>query len=492
MKKIAIIRFWFEGNSFSPALARRADFESREWVSGDAAVELYTGMGVETGAAVDFLRDHEDIEGHFIFCAAAYPAGPMEAGLFADILARVRDGLAAQAWDGVYVSLHGSSVCQDEPEPEVTLLKAVREITGDIPLAATFDLHANLSPEIAGLADIVAGYKTHPHVDMVETGTKALGLLRRAMLGEIRPSVTIVPAEFAPTSFNMRTEAGPMADMAALAREAEAVNDFHDVTAFGGFVLTDSPHTGAAVSVCAEAGSTRARPVAEHLAAAFRGLAPRFHVHLPPPQTLLREIRDQESKGPVAVLEPSDNVFSGGVGDTPGLLRAVLEVMSDIPSVFAFFCDPGVAAAAHANGLGATMECALGGRLSRDYGDPVQITARVETLTDGRFQNIGPMEKGLPVDLGKTAVLSVAEVRIIVTSRNGPVNDMAYFHLHGIELAATRFVFVKAKNHFRAAFTEHFERIVETETKGPAPSDVLSLPYRYAPRERLAAGKQAE
>jgi len=492
MKKIAIIRFWYEGNSFSPVPACRDDFERREWASGDAAARLYTGKGVEIGAAVDFLRDHNDVEGDFVFCVAAYPAGPIEAGLFGDFLEHIRNGLAGQNWDGVYISLHGSTVCQDELTPEVTLLKAVREITGDVPVAATFDLHANMSPEIAGLADIVAGYKTHPHVDMYETGAKALGLLRRSMLGEIKPGVTIVPAEFAPVSHNMRTDTGPMADIAALAREAETANGFYDVTPFGSFVLADSPHTGATISVCAEAGSVQARSVAESLSAAYKNLAPRFHVYLPAPEKLLPEILETELTGPVAVLEPSDNVFSGGVGDTPGLLKAVLDILPDIPSVFAFFWDPNLAARAHAAGLGASLKCTLGGRLGSQYGKPVSVTGEVEKLTNGSFENTGPMEKGLSVDLGNTAVLRVGEVRIIVTSRNGPVNDMAYFRLHGIELTATRFVFVKAKNHFRAAFTPHFERIFEIETRGPAPSDVSTLPYRYAPRERLAVGKRSE
>ncbi|HJM91914.1 MAG TPA: M81 family metallopeptidase, partial [Alphaproteobacteria bacterium] len=80
MKKIAILRFWYEGNSFSPAPAMLADFQRREWLAGAEAATFYAGKGVETGAAVDFLQAHDDIEGHFLRCAAAYPAGEVEAG----------------------------------------------------------------------------------------------------------------------------------------------------------------------------------------------------------------------------------------------------------------------------------------------------------------------------------------------------------------------------------------------------------------------------
>ena len=96
MKKIAILRFWYEGNSFSPAPAMLADFQRREWLAGVEAATFYAGKGVETGAAVDFLQAHDDIEGHFLRCAAAYPAGEVEAGLFPGFIDEVVDRLRGQ------------------------------------------------------------------------------------------------------------------------------------------------------------------------------------------------------------------------------------------------------------------------------------------------------------------------------------------------------------------------------------------------------------
>jgi microcystin degradation protein MlrC len=192
----------------------------------------------------------------------------------------------------------------------------------------------------------------------------------------------------------------------------------------------------------------------------------------------------------MAVLEPSDNAFSGGAGDSPGLLRAAIELAPDVPSVFASFWDPDLVARAAAAGPGAAIDCAFGGRLSGHYGAPVRATGVVERLTDGRFVNAGPMEKGLAVDLGPSAVIRVGEIRIVVASRNAPVNDPAYFALHGIDLDAVSLVYAKAKNHFRAAFAERFDAIVETETPGPAPSDISGLPYRHAPPARLRFGRK--
>ena len=489
MKRIAIIRFWYEGNAFSPIAARRADFAAREWLAGKEALRFYEGTGLETGAAVEFLRNHSDVEGRFVFCAAAYPAGPMEAGLFGEVLQEVQGGLESGHWDGAYVSLHGAAVCADADQPEIALLRVVRTAIGPAPLAASFDLHANLSPEVVDLADIVVGYKTYPHTDIYDTGAKALSLLYSAMYGEITLRTTVVPAGVAPGSFNMRTNAGPMAEIAAMARAEEASGGFYDVTPFGGFVYADSRHAGASASVCAEAGSREAEAAAQRIAAAFRTRAARFQVHLPAPQPVLEELSASENGGPIAVLEPSDNPFSGGAGDTPGLLRAVLQTVPDQPSVFAFFWDPALVMRAQREGVGAKLHCSLGSRLDVRAGPPVAVDAVVEALTDGRFVNKGPMEKGMAVGLGRTAVLRVAAVRVIVTSRNAPVNDMGYFRLHGIDLAETRVVYAKAKNHFRAAFAEHFARIVEVETLGPAPSDLCTLEFRHVPPQRLGCPK---
>jgi microcystin degradation protein MlrC len=489
MKKIAILRFWYEGNSFSPAPAAFADFQRREWLAGAEAAAFYAGKGVETGAAVDFLHAHDDIEGHFLRCAAAYPAGEVEAGLFPGFIDEVIAGLRGQHWDGVYASLHGATVAADMLGCETQLLEKIRAAVGPIPIAASFDIHGNLDPRIGDLADIVVGYKTHPHVDMYDTGWKAMTLLRRAMAGEIQPTAIIRPVDFAPTSHNMRTAAGPMADMVGLAAKAEARLELFDVSVFGGFPYADSPHTGASISVCYNGERDDLAVVLEELDQAYRGRADRFDMVLPDPGAVIAAARQGQHGGRVAVVEPSDNVFSGGAGDTPGLLRAAIEQAPDTDAVFAFFWDPDLAKRAHEAGMGATLDCAFGGRLSDQFGAPVHTKGVVDTLTGGRFKNHGPMEKGLMVELGPTAVIRVGGIRIIVTSRCVPINDPAYFELHQIDLADYALVYAKAKNHFHAAFADQFDAIIDVETKGPAPSDISTLSFKHAAIDRLRFGR---
>ncbi len=480
VKQIAIIRFWYECNAFSPIKATKEAFLKREWVIGSAAKEFYRNTNVEVAAVEDFIAGTSGIEAHYIFCAAAYPAGPIEEGLFNEILDHISAGLNDRKWDGIYLSLHGSAVSIEEPQADFTLLRFVRDIIGPkVPIAVSFDLHANLNPEIGELADIVCGYKTYPHVDMLETAAKALDLLGKTMANEIAPRTRIVAAGFAPSSFNMSTAQEPMADMMARAKQLAREKGYYDVSVLGGFIYADTVDTGASITICAD---TNAMPDALKLAGIFRSKATQLDSKLPPAAIQLSKINHLLNQGaldhPIAIMEPSDNIFSGGAADTPGLLKAALESDISHPSLFAFFWDPGIVQAAIGAGIGGNMICKIGGRLTSVFGSSVEVSAKIENLTDGKFTNLGPMEKNLRVDLGPTAVLKIRNLSVIVTSENIPVNDTAYFNLHGLKLDDYCVVYIKAKNHFRSAFEHRFSQIVAVETPGPAATDLSSFDFR--------------
>ena len=470
--RIAIARLWHEGNSFTPVHTRLADFRHREWCIGADAAAFYKSTRTELGAAVDFFAAHRELTPIYLRCAAAGPGGAVEESELQKIIDEIVDGVRKANADGLYISLHGALIGSATLLADVVLLKQVREALGQKPLAVSFDLHANLDPVIALIADIVVGYKTHPHVDMYETGWKALELLERALRGEIRPVVAIAKAGAILPSFNMRTTDGPMAEIEALAANFTS-GRILDVTPFGGFAYGDSPAAGAAVSVTAD--GDRAEALAKEMAQEMYARRERFAVSLPSPEKALHSLR--YGPKPAAVLEPSDNPLSGGVGDGTGLLRAVLEHGAGFRTVFAFFWDAELAARCEPRKF---MRVELGGRLSPAWGPAVPLEVEVERVTDGWFRNAGPMERGLDVNLGRSAVLLAGNLRVIVTSACLAPNDPQYFRLHGIDLARTDLVCAKAKNHFRAAFGAVFDPIIDVDTIGPAMADLSKLPFRHS------------
>lgn len=483
MPHIAVARLWFEGNSFAPIPTPLSAFKSREWGSGPDAVARYAGTATELGAVDAFLRARPGWRATVLRCTGAQPGGPMADDAMDAWRAEVEAGLKAQRFDGVYLSLHGACVTESNPEADVTTVARIRSIVGpNVPITASFDFHGNMAPELAELLDGASAYRTYPHIDMDQAALRALHLLERHLGGARRAEGFIAKREMVLHSFHMRSAGGPMAEVWAEAAAAERA-PILDASLFGGFSWGDTPYAGPSAMVWAEDAGA-ARELAEQLAESIASRKARFAVTLPDPATALRQAL-AAPPGLVALLDPADNPLSGGIADTPGLLRTLVDAELDVPTVFAFLHDPASVADAREVGVGGTTRRWLGGQITESFGKPVIAEVEVERITDGRFVNDGPMERGAPVDLGATCVLRRGNLRIICTERKEAAVDPAFFRLHGIDLGATRLLANKAKNHFRAAFAERCSAIVECDTPGPAALDLAALPFRHVPREWL-------
>jgi microcystin degradation protein MlrC len=468
---LAVARLWFEGNAFSPSPTGIGAFREREWSKGKDALEAARGTNTELAAVAELPKDWSVT---VLRCAAAMPGGPIEDGLFSSYLDELRADLAKRRWDAVYLSLHGAAITQSGGSPELRILRAVRDVVGDVPVVASFDLHANLNPALAGMLDFASGYRTYPHVDMKETADRVLNRLKRIISGEKAKGVihnTGIPLG----SFNMWTGADPMRSLLIAARALERP-PIADVTLFGGFPYADSPDCGASVMAWADERHA-AELAARILADSLRKRAPEFDSNLPSPLEGLKAAL-AAPPGLACVLDPADNPYSGGAADTPGLLRALLDLAPSVPAVFSFFADPSVVATAWQAGQGKIIDVELGGKRTALFGTAIPVQATVLRLTEGEYTNMGPMERGMRVSLGRTAVLEVQAIRVIVTERVAPPNDPAFYALHGIDLERTRLLCVKSKNHFRAAFQERCAAIIQVDCPGPAAANLKLLPFK--------------
>jgi microcystin degradation protein MlrC len=481
MPKVTVARLWFEGNSFSPAPTARSAFESREWVAGDAALARYRGTATELGAVASFLAARPGWQASVLRCASAQPGGPMTTEALAAWREEVEAGLAGGGFDGVYLSLHGACVAESEPEADRTTIARIRAVIGAaVPLVASFDFHGNIPAELPALLDGAAVYRTYPHVDMDRAALRALAQLERLLGGAPQAFGHVAKRPMVLHSFHMRDAGGPMAEVWAEAAQLEG-GAVLDASPFGGFAWGDTPSAGPSGMAWAT-DAAAAEDAAERIAEAIAARAARFVVALPDPEAALAAAL-AAPPGLSALLDPADNPLSGGIADTPALLRTLVAARPEVPTVFAFLHDAAAVAAAREAGIGATLARPLAAQVTEDFGAPVEGDWVVERLTDGRFVNTGPMERGAPVDLGATAVLRRGPLRIIVTARKEAAVDPAFFALHGIDLGATRLLANKAKNHFRAAFAPLCAAITECDCPGPAALDLAALPFRHVPAE---------
>jgi microcystin degradation protein MlrC len=488
-RKLAIARLWYEANSFTPMRAGLADFQAREWVSGDAARRFYAGTATEIGGVLAIEPDYPDWEFHYLHCTAAPPGGLVEPAAMAEIKRLILEGLAQQKWDAVYLSLHGATATVDDPMPEYHLLAEIRRLIGSTPLGASFDLHGNLGVEMLALLDATSGYHTYPHVDMHLAAQRALRILIDRADGRIAPRIAAAKLPAILPSFNMRTAEGPMSEMQKLADDWRRRPGILDVTLYGGFAYGDSPFAGPTAVAMADEVAL-AQEAADRLVQELATRRDRFYVALPDPAEGLRRALATGGSGPAIVLDPADNPLSGGVGDTPALLRALLATDRPARTAFGFFWDPPLVAECHRLGEGATIHAKLGGRVTPDFGAPIPVEARIVKLTDGRFRNEGPYEHQLPMDVGRTVRLDVQGIQVIATESCQTPNDPAYFRLHGIDPEKLDLLCVKAKNHFRAAFTKMARCLIDVDAPGPAAASLAHYKFRHAP-QGLYVGKSS-
>ncbi len=493
MRRIAVARFAHEGNSFASIPTVYEDFTNFEWATGQEVVPFYQGTNTEIGGVIAELAEHPDWQPHYLRCAFATPAGEIERDAFERILEEILDGLRNESWDAVFLAQHGAMQVEGIDHADRVIIERVRAVIGDIPLGACYDLHANISAAQLDLLDIAIGYKCHPHTDMAATAAKGVRqLLRYAETGR-RPIYALRALPSFIPSINARTTDGPMAEAAAFARGLSEHPELIDVTIYQGYAYGDRAHAGGCVLVYAEPES---QALAEHAAeltlAETMRIYPRLFVSMPDAQGGVAQALELIDRGrkPVAVIDTADHPGAGTNADTPGMLRAVLEQAQGRNVVFAYLWDPESIAKAAEAGIGATVELSLGARLTQSFGPPVQVSARIEMITDGKIVHVGPFQNGLTYDYGRTCMLAVGTVRIILIERCLTVSDPAFFAKHGIDLASLDLLAIKAKNQFRAAFSDSFAALIDIDEPGPAAYDFSRLPFKLVPPERRIMPKR--
>ncbi len=489
-RRLFVARFFYEGNSFGPLLADRNAFERHEWTIGEEAVRLAAGTILELGALSGFRKLHPDWSLVVSRCASAIPSGPIADEVFerflAEVLADLQSAMAAGGVDAVYLSLHGAAMTETRAHPDLDLVDAIRRRCPEVPLAATFDLHANLHPRLASLLTVATGYRTHPHVDMRDVAQRTLDRLVECVETGAATRCCLENTGLLLPSINMRTADGPMRRLQEAAARAESQEGVMAASIFGGFPYADADHSGASALVFTAAAQdpdgVLARQVAAQLAQALHAARDEFFIELPSPADGLARALSRDIPGLIGITDAADNPYSGGAADTPGLLRALLDASPEVPCLFASLADERTVREAQRAGLGQPFDARLGATHGNAFGDPVPVRVVPTLFTTGRYRGTSGLLDGAEVQLGDTVLLAVADrpaIRIIVTSRVDPCIDLAFYRLHGIDLARERLLLVKGKNHFRAAAGSLCAEIIDVDAPGPACLDFTRLPYKH-------------
>lgn len=387
---------------------------------------------------------------------------------------------AALPADGIVLNLHGAMVVEEIPDAEAEIVRRVREIAGyDIPVAVTLDFHANIGEEMVALATIVTTYDTYPHTDAAERAKEAVDLLWRTAKGDISPVMALIKPPMLLVPQEMPTGNGPFQDVFALAHARETSGEVLSITIAGGFAYSDVPMAGVSVLVTTDADLERARVVASELAnALWERRTDMTFTNVSSEDAVRQAIGCTD--GPVMLVDVGDNIGGGTTGDGTVLLDELLR--QNAQDAVVVIADAEAAAAAIAAGPGGVFDGLVGGKVDALHGDPVQVTGRVQMISDGRWTHEGPENAGVPVESGPTAVVQSGGVSVVLTSNKIAPGDQQQLKSVGLWPDRQHIIVVKAAIRWKGGYEPIARHVFYVDTPGLGATDLSRFAFRNLSR----------
>ncbi len=476
-----------ETNTFSPLPTTLEDFCRGTGIDGPNYGEVAAKCFKETNSALGAYLDIADESGAEIevaIAASASPSGIVRDTAFEHICEMICTSVALGC-DAVLLDLHGAMVTETFDDPEGELLRRIRHVAPDIPIAIALDFHTNISKMTIDNATVITGYRTYPHIDIYETGERAARTLLRAMAGEIDPVISwkVMPML---THMNKQTPScEPMKSIMDRARQAEADGEVLNASIFGGFPLSDIPHVGLATVIMADRNNPNGQALCDELSDMAWQRRADFVFESGTLEGAVAEAKSY-GDGPIVMADHGENVGAGGVTDVMDALEEVLRVgLEDV--VAGPFWDPASVAELRSAGEGAEVTIDLGGKTDMPAlnmkGRPLRLSGKVGRLSNGAFTISGPMMTGMIADIGDCAVLEMSgDVQVVICSKRLEPYDKGVFTQAGIDPASKRYILLKSRQHFRAGFEDIAKHIVMVPGPGVCSSDYDLFPFKNIPR----------
>lgn len=476
--RIVTARVNHETNTFSPVATPLSAF-SPQW--GRDALTAARGSSTAMAAFVD-LADELGAEVVTPVFASAFPSGVVAGDAYEALCSAIAAEVTAGC-DAILLDLHGAMVVEGQDDGEGALLERLRAIAGATPIGVALDLHGNVSSRMAAAADIIVGFKTYPHVDMVETGRHVARLVNRMLSDGQRPSTACRNVPVLAQTLCMNTSRpGTIADAIAAARAAERQEGVQAVSVFGGFPLSDIAEAGMSVVAVADDAATAGRVCDEIAALLWERRKDFVYLEEPLATSILvaKAAAAKPGKGPVLLLDHGDNCMSGGTCDTMDVLAEALEQGLD-GIVAGPICDPLAVDALHRAGRHAGVQVEIGNRYDLsalgNRNPPLRLRGHVRWLGDGRYVISGPTYTGMACDMGRCAVLDTGSAQILVSERTHEPWDIGVFACAGVDPAACRFLILKSRMYCRPVFEPLARLAIDCASLGVTSSDYRLFPY---------------
>ena len=474
--RIAVGCIGHETNTFSPVLTTIDNFKKGSYHRGDEIINAFRGTRTITGGFLD-IAEQLNLQPVPLLWAFATPSGMVEHAAYQTLKTEFLTLLQnAGELDGVLLDLHGAMVTEELEDAEGDLIQAVRETVGETWIVTTLDLHANITEKMAHYADVIIGFDTYPHIDCYERGFEAGQLLFGMNRGNVQPTMAYrqLPLLTAPPA--QCTMKSPMTEVINALHALETERGVVTATLSMGFPFADITDAGVSVLVTTNGDMALAETHADRFAAHIWDMRDRFTFNLHSVEAAI-EIANQTDGTPIVLADGADNPGGGGPCDGTTILRKFIE--ADVQdAVIAVIADPESVDQAVKTGVGNRVQLNVGGKTDTQHGAPVILTGLVKALSDGRFILKGPMGRGTAGNMGRTAVVQVGGIEIILTERRIQPYDAQVLRSVGIEPKARKLIALKSAVHFRADYTPIAHQILDVDTPGVHSPNLFNYDYQ--------------
>jgi microcystin degradation protein MlrC len=489
--RVAIAGFLHESNTFNPVRTDRAAFEAQCFQLGPAFVEEWRDAHHEMGGFIEGAERY-GYELLPLGMAWATPAGPVQDAVLEEVVSTIIDSLRRKHGDGLLLALHGAMVANSFPDADGEVLRRLRQAVGpDLPIVVTFDLHGNLTEQMVSNCNAAVTYRTNPHVDQRECGLRAASLMKRILGGEIRPCQALAKPPLIISLAVQDTSCEPLRPFFDELRRLEETQPILAASFALGFPYADVPQMGPSLLVVTDDDEDRARREADVLSRRLWDARERMTARLPDAaEAVALALRSAET--PVVLVDFGDNIGGGSAGDGTVLLAEMLRqgATNGVVCLYA----PAEVQECVRTGIHQSISLAVGGKVDRLHGVPVQVRGTVRALHDGTYVEPEPRHGGKRINhMGCTAVVEIVGHNLLVlTSLRHPPFSLGQLTCLGIRPEQHRLLVVKAAIAYKAAYLPIAGKIIEVDTPGLTAVNPARFTYHRIRRPLFPLDPHAE
>jgi microcystin degradation protein MlrC len=242
-----------ESNSFNVIKTELSDFHVKLGESQqERGKHFFAGSTAKTTSA-GYIEGAKQfgLELYPTLITSATPRGPVTDQAFNTIMNEIITGLkAGPKLQGILLNLHGAMVVESYPSGDEEVVRRVRNAFGPaIPIVVTHDFHANITPKMVELCNVLITFKENPHLDTYDRGFQAADIMAKIVSGKVKPVQSIVKAPMIYNIAFQNTYAKPLLPITLESKNVEKFPGVLAVSVSGGYQYADVPWMGPSVVV---------------------------------------------------------------------------------------------------------------------------------------------------------------------------------------------------------------------------------------------------